>query len=44
MIPRTPEPELMNDPLQVQAYAAADFAASDKALVECIEQIGRAHV
>ncbi len=39
MIPRTPEPELMNDPLQVQAYAAADFAASDQALVECIEQL-----
>lgn len=41
MIPRTPEPELMNEPQQVQAYAAADFASSDQALVECIEAMLR---
>ena len=39
MIPRTPEPELMNEPQQVQAYAAADFESSDQALVECIDQL-----
>ncbi|MCP9848647.1 trans-aconitate 2-methyltransferase [Cyanobium sp. Morenito 9A2] len=33
---RLPEPELMDDPLQAQAYAAADFSASDQALVERI--------
>ena len=31
---RVPEPELMDDPAQVLAYAAADFAATDAALVE----------
>ena len=30
---RTPEPELMTDATQVQAYARADFAASDAAFV-----------
>ena len=39
MIPRTPEPELMNEPQQVQAYAAADFDSGDQALVECIDQL-----
>jgi trans-aconitate 2-methyltransferase len=31
---RSVEPELMDDPLQVQAYAQADFGATDQALVE----------
>jgi SAM-dependent methyltransferase len=31
---RSVEPELMDDPLQVQAYAHADFGATDQALVE----------
>lgn len=31
---RTPEPELMDAPDQVLAYAAADFEASDQAMVE----------
>ena len=31
---RSIEPELMDDPLQVQAYAQADFGATDQALVE----------
>ena len=39
MIQRTPEPELMNEPQQVQAYAAADFASSDQALVGRIDQL-----
>lgn len=30
------EPELMDDPLQAAAYAAADFSATDQALVERI--------
>ena len=36
MILRIPEPEVMNDPLQVDAYAAADFSATDQAMVERI--------
>ena len=39
MILRIPEPEVMNDPLQVEAYAAADFNASDQAVVDRIEQL-----
>ena len=39
MIPRVLEPEVMNDPLQVEAYAAADFNASDQAVVDRIEQL-----
>jgi trans-aconitate 2-methyltransferase len=35
---RIPEPELMDDPVQAAAYAAADFAASDQALVEVVLQ------
>jgi SAM-dependent methyltransferase len=35
---RIPEPELMDDPVQAAAYAAADFAASDQALVEAALQ------
>jgi SAM-dependent methyltransferase len=31
---RIPEPELIDDPEQAAAYAAADFATSDQALVE----------
>jgi trans-aconitate methyltransferase len=31
---RRPEPELMDDPAQVQAYAQADFQASDQAMLE----------
>ena len=36
MILRIPEPEVMNDPLQVDAYAAADFNGTDQAMVERI--------
>ncbi|KZR87720.1 class I SAM-dependent methyltransferase [Synechococcus sp. MIT S9504] len=36
MILRIPEPEVMNDPLQVDAYAAADFSGTDQAMVERI--------
>jgi ubiquinone/menaquinone biosynthesis C-methylase UbiE len=32
-LPRHPEPELMNDPAQAQAYAAADFAEAHDAFV-----------
>lgn len=39
MIQRTPEPELMNEPQQVQAYAAADFASGDQALVDRVDQL-----
>ena len=35
---RVPEPELMNEEQQVQAYAAADFSQSDHALVDWIAQ------
>jgi trans-aconitate 2-methyltransferase len=31
---RIPEPELMDEPCQVQAYAAADFDRSDQAMVD----------
>ena len=41
MIQRTPEPELMNEPQQVKAYAAADFASTDQALVERLDQLLR---
>ena len=34
MMPRTLEPELMDDPEQVLAYAQADFSASDEAFVQ----------
>lgn len=33
-LPRTPEPELMDGAEQVEAYASADFEASDQAMVE----------
>ena len=33
-LPRTPEPELMDGADQVAAYAAADFEASDRAMLE----------
>jgi SAM-dependent methyltransferase len=36
---RTVEPELMDDPLQVLAYAQADFRASDQALVDRLVEI-----
>ena len=39
MIPRLLEPEVMNDPLQVDAYAAADFSVSDQAVVDRIDQL-----
>ena len=39
MIARTPEPEVMNDPQQVEAYAAADFSVSDQAVVDRIAQL-----
>jgi len=34
---RTVEPELMDDPVQAAAYAAADFSSSDQALVDQVE-------
>jgi trans-aconitate 2-methyltransferase len=37
VLPRTPEPELMDGAEQVAAYAAADFAATDQALVERLD-------
>jgi trans-aconitate 2-methyltransferase len=36
---RSVEPELMDDPLQVLAYAQADFRASDQALVDRLVEI-----
>ena len=36
---RTPEPELMDEAGQVLAYAHADFAASDAAMVERLGQL-----
>ena len=39
MILRIPEPEVMNDPLQVDAYAAADFSGTDQAMVERISML-----
>jgi SAM-dependent methyltransferase len=33
---RLPEPELMDDALQAHAYAAADFSATDQALVDTV--------
>jgi SAM-dependent methyltransferase len=40
---RTVEPELMDDPLQVLAYAEADFRATDQALVDrLVELFGEA--
>jgi SAM-dependent methyltransferase len=33
---RLPEPELMDDALQARAYAAADFSATDQALVDTL--------
>ena len=36
---RTPEPELMDGLEQAQAYAAADFAAGDQALIERLAQL-----
>tara|TARA_Y100001968_G_scaffold286784_1_gene287746 strand:- start:237 stop:920 length:684 start_codon:yes stop_codon:yes gene_type:complete len=35
---RTPEPELMEIPLQVKAYADADFSSSDSMVVEALEK------
>ena len=39
MILRIPEPEVMNDPLQVDAYAEADFSGTDQAMVERISML-----
>lgn len=36
-LPRTPEPELMDSPDQVRAYAEADFAESNQAFVDFLE-------
>ena len=36
---RSIEPELMDDPLQVQAYAGADFRATDQALVDRLVEL-----
>lgn len=33
------EPELMDEPLQAQAYAAADFSSGDRAVLERIEAV-----
>ena len=35
MRPRVLEPELMEDPAQVQAYAAADFSQENQGFVDC---------
>ena len=35
---RTPEPELMQIPSQVRAYADADFSRSDSMVVESLEK------
>lgn len=42
MLSRTPEPELMDDPAQAAAYAAADFAASHGAIVTAMAERLRA--
>jgi len=39
MILRIPEPEVMNDPLQVDAYAAADFSGTDQAMIDRISML-----
>ncbi|NDG75059.1 MAG: class I SAM-dependent methyltransferase [Synechococcaceae bacterium WB8_1B_136] len=36
---RVPEPELMDGPEQAAAYAAADFAASDQALIQRLAEL-----
>lgn len=36
---RTPEPELMNELEQAEAYAAADFSASDQNLIERLSEL-----
>ncbi len=36
---RQPEPELMNDPLQVQAYANADFEAAHSEIVQHFSRV-----
>lgn len=36
---RIPEPELMNDPAQAQAYAAADFSAGDQAVLKRLQEL-----
>lgn len=36
---RTPEPELMNEPDQVEAYAAADFSSSDAGLIDRLVEL-----
>ncbi|CAK6692721.1 Trans-aconitate 2-methyltransferase [Synechococcus sp. CBW1107] len=38
-MPRRPEPELMDEPAQATAYAAADFAATDKLVVDRFAEI-----
>jgi len=35
---RTPEPELMQSPSQVRAYADADFSRSDSMVVKSLEK------
>ena len=39
MMLRIPEPEVMNDPLQVDAYAAADFSSTDQTVVERVAML-----
>ena len=39
MMLRIPEPEVMNEPLQVNAYAAADFSNTDQALVDRVDTL-----
>ncbi|WP_231597967.1 MULTISPECIES: trans-aconitate 2-methyltransferase [unclassified Synechococcus] len=38
-MPRRPEPELMDEPAQATAYAAADFAATDRLVVDRFAEI-----
>lgn len=42
-LPRTPEPELMDGADQVAAYAAADFRASDQAMVDRLAHLCADH-
>ena len=39
LLPRTPEPELMQEAAQAKAYAAADFSATDQATVDRILEL-----
>ena len=43
MIPRTPEPELMDEAEQARAYAEADFDEPNAAFIERVEAVLEAH-